>query len=138
VVEWELFEHDADIGVRGVGASLGEALAGAATALTAIVTDPAGVRPEAPVEIRVRGRDPELLLVDLLNAVIYEMATRAMLFSRFEVETDPEGVSATCWGETVNVRRHQPAVEPKGATFTALSVGKDPGGRWTAGCVVDV
>ena len=42
---WQTFPHDADIGVRGSGASLAEAFAGAATALTAAICDPATVAP---------------------------------------------------------------------------------------------
>ena len=44
---WEHFEHQADIGVRGVGNSMGEAFAQAATAMTAIICDPQGVRSQA-------------------------------------------------------------------------------------------
>lgn len=82
---WEHFEHEADIGVRGRGATLAEAFAQAALALTAIVTDPTLVAPRIPVAIRCEAPDPEFLLVDWLNALIYEMATRHMLFSRYEV-----------------------------------------------------
>src|SRR5512139_3851745 len=41
---WEHFEHGADIGVRGFGASVAEAFEQAALALTAVIADPAGVR----------------------------------------------------------------------------------------------
>ncbi len=44
---WEHFPHGADIGVRGFGATREEAFEQAALALTAVVTDPALVRPIA-------------------------------------------------------------------------------------------
>jgi tRNA nucleotidyltransferase (CCA-adding enzyme) len=44
---------------------------------------------------------------------------------------------ATAYGELVDVERHEPAVEIKGATLTALQVREEPGG-WRAQCVVDV
>lgn len=134
---WEHFEHEADIGVRGRGATLAEAFAQAALALTAIVTDPALVAPRVPVTIRCEAPDPEFLLVDWLNALIYEMATRHMLFSRYEVRLEGDRLEATAWGEPVDRSRHQPAVEPKGATFTALRVARQ-GEEWIAQCVVDV
>ncbi|WP_142804359.1 archease [Tepidiphilus sp. J10] len=134
---WEHFEHEADIGVRGHGATLAEAFAQAALALTAIVTDPALVAPRVPVTIRCKAPDPEFLLVDWLNALIYEMATRHMLFSRYEVRLEGDRLEATAWGEPVDRSRHQPAVEPKGATFTALQVARQ-GEEWIAQCVVDV
>jgi SHS2 domain-containing protein len=135
---WEHFEHEADMGVRGYGATLAEAFEQGAMALTGVVADPAGVRPETPVAITLAGSDVELLFVEWLNAVIYEMAIRSMLFSRFEVRIADGRVSATAWGEDVDVERHQPAVEVKGATLTALRVAEDESHNWVAQCIVDV
>ena len=45
---WEHFEHEADVGVRGIGATKSEAFAEAALAMTAAIVDPASVRPLAP------------------------------------------------------------------------------------------
>jgi len=135
---WSHFPHEADVGVRGEGDTLAEALASAAMAMTAVITDPNTITPREPVSIHCRAPDPELLLVDWLNALIFEMATRHMLFSRFEVGIDGDELNATAWGEPVDVTRHQPAVEPKGATYTALEVTQLADGRWLAQCVVDV
>jgi tRNA nucleotidyltransferase (CCA-adding enzyme) len=90
------------------------------------------------VPIVCEAPDDELLLVDWLNALVYEMATRKMLFSRFSVRVNGHSLHATAWGEPVDVARHQPAVEVKGATYTELSVKQDEEGGWIAQCVVDV
>lgn len=136
--EWEHFPHGADVGVRGRGPTMGAAFAGAALALTAAVTDPARVAAAEAVDIRCEAPDPELLLVDWLNALVFEMATRRLLFARFEVTIDGPRLRATAWGERVDVGRHEPAAEIKGATMTALSVREERPGRWLAQCVVDV
>ena len=135
---WEHFPHEADIGIRGIGASKEEAFEQAALALTAVVTDPRAVVPKDIVEMTCEAPDDELLFVDWLNALVYEMATRHMLFSRFEVHLNEEQLRARAWGEVVDVARHQPAVEVKGATYTELVVKQDPSGAWLAQCVVDV
>jgi SHS2 domain-containing protein len=135
---WEHFHHVADIGVRGVGASLDEAFEQAALALTAVVTDIDRVQPGTAVDLACEAPDEEFLLVDWLNAVIYEMATRKMLFSRYQVRIRDHHLVARAWGERVDVARHDPAVEVKGATFTELKVRRDEAGRWIAQCVVDV
>ena len=135
---WEHFAHDADIGVRGRGETLAEAFAAIALALTAVVADPGSVRPERGVEIACAASDPEALLFDWLNAVIYEMDTRGLLFARFEVAINADRLLATAFGEPVEPARHHPAVEVKGATYTALRVSRDERGRWVAECVVDV
>ena len=135
---WAHFEHQADIGVRGVGDTLAEAFAQAAIALCAIITDPDRVQPRQAITIHCEEPDRELLLVDWLNALIYEMATRRMLFSRFDVTVENGQLHAKVWGEPVDVPRHRPAVEVKGATYTELRVYRDDHGHWVAQCVVDV
>ena len=135
---WEHFHHEADIGIRGIAPTMAGAFAAAAVALTAVVTDPASVTPRETVEIRCEAPDPELLLVDWLNAVIFEMTTRRMLFSRFSVTITGLRLHGTAVGETIDVARHQPAVEVKGATMTELKVFRGDDGRWRAQCVVDV
>lgn len=135
---WTHFQHVADVGVRGSGASLAEAFAATALALTAIVCDPARIACRKRVEIDCEAPDAEYLLVEWLNAVIYEMATRHMLFGRFEVEIHEHRLHGLAYGEAIDVQRHEPAVEIKGATYTALEVRHDEHGVWHAQCVLDV
>jgi tRNA nucleotidyltransferase (CCA-adding enzyme) len=138
VSPWRHFPHEADVGVRGEGATMAEAFEQGALAVTAAVTDPQAVSLREAVEIACEAEDPEVLFADWLNAVVYEMATRHMLFGRFDVTLTGGRLQATAWGEPVDVARHQPAVEVKGATYAALKVARGENGRWTAQCVVDV
>jgi len=135
---WEHFPHQADIGVRGLGGTLEQAFEQAALALTAVITDPAEVAAKENLQLTCMAPNAELLLVDWLNSLIFEMATRNMLFSRFEVHIDGNNLTAQVWGEALEVERHHPAVEIKGATYTSLKVAKQPDGIWQAQCVVDV
>jgi len=135
---WEHFPHEADIGVRGRGETLDIAFEQAALGLTAVVTDPDLVRNDEQVAITCEAPSLDVLLVDWLNALIYEMTTRSMLFGRFQVNIDGLRLSAKAEGERVDRKRHEPVVEPKGATFTELRVSRDEEGQWVAQCVVDV
>lgn len=136
---WEHFPHGADVGVRGIAATLEGAYEQAALALTAIVVQPESLDPHEAVEIACEAPDAELLLVDWLNALIYEMATRGLLFARFEVQVDGTSLRGKAWGQPLDDAESQEfTVEPKGATYTALSVRRDADGAWTAECVVDV
>ena len=135
---WEHLPHGADIGVRGVGHSKEEAFEQAGLALTAVITDLQTVVAESTIEIRCAALDDELLLVEWLNALIYEMTTRKMLFSKFAVRIDDHQLSAKLWGETIDMNRHDTAVEVKGATCTELKVAQRDNGAWLAQCVVDV
>jgi SHS2 domain-containing protein len=134
---WEHFSHEADMGVRGVGSTEAEAFEQAALAMTAVVTDLAVVHPVQRLRIECDAPDDELLFVDWLNRLIYEMSARKMLFSRFSVRLDGGHLDGEAWGEPIDRLRHQPAVEIKGATYTSLRVAQDDG-QWIAQTVVDV
>jgi tRNA nucleotidyltransferase (CCA-adding enzyme) len=137
-LRWEHFPHQADVGVRGLGPTREAAFEQAALALTAAICDPGAVRQSARVAIECEAEDEEMLLVAWLNAIVYEMATRRMLFGRYRTRIDGNRLLGEAWGEPVDVKRHQPAVEVKGATVTELRVAETSPGGWLAQCVIDV
>jgi len=135
---WEHFQHGADVGIRGIGPTKEEAFQQAAVALMAVVTDPEHVALKREVIVEREAPDDEILLMDWLNALIYEMAVHQLVFGAFDVHLQGNRLRGKAWGEKVDVRRHEPAVEVKGATCTGLSVAMNNAGEWVAECVVDV
>jgi tRNA nucleotidyltransferase (CCA-adding enzyme) len=131
IPRWEHFDRGADIGLRGIADSKAEAFAQAALALTAAVADPASVRSLEPVEVRCRGTEDDALLAEWLRSVITEMATRRMLFSRYEVRLDDGVLSARAWGEGVERRRHDPAIDLRSAALSSARVARH-GDGWIA------
>lgn len=138
IPHWQLFAHGSDMGIRGIGYTLSEAFEQASMAITAMVTDIEKINDIESVKVAVSAPEIELLFMDWINSVIYEMSTRKMLFRRYEVQLNNLTLEGTLWGEPVDVKRHQPAVEPKAATFTELKVTKLPENYWIAQCVVDI
>lgn len=137
MASWEHFPHDADIGLVGTGPTKAEAFRQAALALTAVITDPRNVRSVTSVPLVCRAADDERLLLEWLNGLVYEMSVRSMLFGDFTVEITDRELHATAFGEPIDLARHEPAVEVKGATMTGLRVARE-GEGWRAECVVDV
>lgn len=135
---WEHFEHDADIGIRGVAATLEQAFEQAALAMTAVITDIDQLSASYSVAIDFDGADIELLFFSWINELIYQMAVSGLLFGSFQVSIHDGHLSAKAFGEPIDPLKHQPAVEIKGATFTELRVCKLDDGSWLAQCVVDV
>lgn len=135
---WEHFAHPADMGIRGLGRTRQAALQQAALALTALTVDLDAIEPRTCVTVICEETDPELLLVAWLNAVLFEMATRHMVFGRFNVDLKSEGLRAELWGEALDSIRHQPSTEVKAATYAALRVAQEATGRWVAQCIVDM
>lgn len=134
---WSHFAHEADIGVCGYGPTLADAFEQGALALTAVVTD-APVDAAGQVAISVSEDDPEDMFVAWLNAVVYEMAVQGLIFGDFRVTIAGGDLQAVAYGEPVDQKKHHPACEIKGATYTELSVTQAQDGQWIARCVVDV
>ncbi len=106
--------------------------------MTAVITDLNRVRPSQAVAIECEAHELDLLFYKWLNALVFEMATRCMLFGAFEVSIDGTRLKGLARGEKVDRARHAPAVEVKGATLTELKVEEQKPGCWLAQCIVDV
>jgi len=134
---WEHFPHGADIGIRGIGPTLDAAFEQVALALTAVLVPPDRVASRDVVEVSCEASSSEDLLYDWIDALIFEMAMRNMVFSTFEVHIDGTRLTARLFGEPVDRARHEPAIEVKSPTYTELRVAHEDAG-WVAQCVVDV
>jgi len=135
---WQHYSHPADIGIRGIGPTKEAAFAQAAMAMTAVITDLEKIEPKESVEIICAEEDDELLFVQWLNTLLYEMAVRKMIFSKFEIEIENDSLCAMAWGEKIDIEKHNPAVEVKAATYTDLEVRQMEDSSWLAQCIVDV
>jgi SHS2 domain-containing protein len=138
----EHFEHQADMGVRGIGRTREEAFEQAALALSAVVVPPERILARTCVRVACSASDDDLLLLDWLGQVVYQMAARRMVFGRFRVRIDGAmpgaRLTGELWGEPIDLSRHEPGVEVKAATATLLRVAELADGSWLAQCVVDV
>lgn len=135
---WEHFDHGADIGIRGYGATPARAFEQAALALTAVIVDAADIEETTHVNITCEADNLDDLLLDWLNALVYQMAVSRLLFRRYHVELTDHELRGKAWGEAVDTARHHPVVEIKGATYTELAVRRREDGSWMAQTVVDV
>lgn len=138
IPSWQLISHPSDMGLRGFGSTLAEAFEQAALALTAMMTDLENVEAKEEIQVTCEAPDLELLLMDWLNSIIYQMVTQNKLFSRFSVRVDGLKLQGTLWGENLDVQKHAPAVEPKGVTFAELKVKEIKPAVWMAQCIIDV
>jgi SHS2 domain-containing protein len=136
-VNYETFEHEADIGIRGFGKTEAEAFENAAVALFSVMVNVHAVEASEKRSVTVSAPDHELLLVEWLNALLTLSDIEHMVFSKFTVKMEGTSLSGTAWGEKLEQERHEPDVEIKGATYHMLKV-MEADGRFIAQCVVDV
>ncbi len=138
---FELFEHKADIGVRGYGSTLAEAFEECAKAMFSVMVNIFNVRAKEEILVEVKATNLEELLVEWLNVLLSEASLREMFFSEFEVEIANENKQFRLFGkargEKIDKKRHSIDVEVKGATYSQLKVERKNNGFLTQ-CVVDV
>lgn len=136
-MNYETFEHEADIGIRGFGNSLEQAFENAAVALYSVMVNVGKIVPAEKKVIAVSATDRELLLVEWLNALLALSDIERLVFSKFEVKIKDASLTGIAWGEPLDRVRHEAHVEVKGATYHMLSV-QEKDGRYRAQCVVDI
>jgi hypothetical protein len=75
---YDYFDHDADTGVIGRGATLQEAFVHAAEAMFALMCDPVEVEHKERIEFEFVEDDPELALVTWLNLLLAHANERGL------------------------------------------------------------
>ncbi|MCI0705453.1 MAG: archease [Planctomycetia bacterium] len=134
----ELFEHTADLGLRATAPNLNTLFEEMAACLvSAMVEDPASVRPLQEVKIELAGADREFLLFDWLKELLLRFDTDHVLFASFDVQVSDTGLTARVRGETYDPARHVLAHEVKAITYHELKVVQE-GNEWLAEVIVDI
>jgi SHS2 domain-containing protein len=134
----ELFEHTADLGLRATAPDLNALFAAMAKCLmSAVVEDPAAVRPAQEVRIELAGNDREFLLFDWLKELLLRCEEDHLLFASFDVQVSDSGLTATARGEPFDASRHVMAHEVKAITYHELKVVHNADG-WLAEVIVDI
>jgi SHS2 domain-containing protein len=116
-------EHTADVGIVATGATLGEALAWAAKGMFSAIADLDRVVPRKRLEVSVISSDSSALVVDWLNELLYRYEAEGFSPREFKVTVDDTGTGlhAQCWGEPIDLERHEILTSVKAATYPGWS-----------------
>ncbi len=137
----ELFEHKADVGVKGIGETKEEAFAECAKAMFSIMIDLETLGSEKKFNIEIETNDLESLLVDFLNHLLYLRDVNEVLFNKFDLYIINDGdewkLNGICFGEKINKKKHDIKSDVKAASYHQLKV-EEKNRKWIAQCVVDV
>lgn len=140
---YEFLDHTAEIGVRAWGKDLAEAFAEAARGMFAVMYPADAVGDALARQVEVSAPDPEALLVEWLNALLYQATVDHAVFGRFDVtvEAPKNGgewrLRATVRGEPVDPNRHPFGLEVKAATYHGVKV-EASDGRAEVQVILDV
>ncbi|MEK6958901.1 MAG: archease [archaeon] len=141
---FELFEHKADIGVRGIGVTREEAFEECGHALFEAMVNTKRVEPIKSAKFKASGTDLGALLVAYLNELLFLKDTKKMVYSKFRLKitelTEGKGyaLEGVVFGEKFDSKKHAPKTDAKAATYSQLLVEKQQDGKWVAQCIIDV
>ncbi len=141
-IEFETFEHGADIGIRGYGHTIEQAFINGAKCLFFYMYDLEDLKKESKdidgvkeIDIHLEADDLISLFIKWLNTLIAESDINSTVFFDFYVKILDLKLKARALG--ISRDKVEAGVEVKGATFTEAKVEKKDG-IWIAQCVVDV
>jgi len=128
---YEILPHTADSKFRAFGLTLEEAYGNAAVALASLMWDWAKIPSRKTIELQVRARDREQLLVKFLNEIIFLADTRGFLLGSVEEllidETDTGlALKARLRGDDRS-GGYELSGEVKAATYNEIYIKEDGG-----------
>jgi len=123
---YTLIDHTADVGIKAYGKSLSEAFQNAAKGMFDIITDKSEIENIGQYNIKLEADDLEQLLVDWLSELLYIHSTKNIVFGFFKVDLDEKKktLSATIFGEKLDMGKHKIGSEIKAVTYHMLEVKK--------------
>jgi len=123
---YELLDHQADMGIRGIGSTLEEAFCEGAQAMLATMADVDSVVPRVEYPLRCTAPDIPSLFVEWLNEILYQRAVHDALFACARI--DDLRLVGSEWtlvgaahGELLDPERHELYTEVKAATYSGLA-----------------
>lgn len=142
MVEFENFEHKADIGVRGYGKTIEEAFENGAKAMFFVAVNLDKVEPKEEVKIECEAENLEELFVEWLNQLLAAAGERNFVFCDFFVkeikkENSYYKLIGSAKGEEFDLEKHEPKVEVKAATYCEVKVEKI-NDKYLAQTIVDI
>lgn len=139
---YQYLDHQADLGIRGIGATPEEAFSEGARGMLAAMADLETIRPEREWAIRCTAPDLASLFVEWLNELLYQREVHGALFASaqvIELRETAEGweLEGIARGEPLDHSRHAIHTEVKAATYSGLDYRQD-GERYVVQCIVDL
>ena len=143
---FKIVEHTADIGIKITEKTLPQLFETAAYGMFSIFVENIDViKPNKKFKIKITGVDPESLLVNWLNELLYLYSVKHTVFSKFDVILSKAKypgtkfkLSATIFGEPVNPDKHQINVEIKSATYHNLHITRKINNNFSATIIFDI
>jgi SHS2 domain-containing protein len=120
---WEHFEVEADVGVRGWGASRAESFAQVTLGVLALLVSPDEVQLREHREVRAQAEAPDALLVAWIDECLYVLEIEGFAARGVEMTVCTDTLAhGVLHGEPFDAGRHRVGTVVKGATYHQVAV----------------
>ena len=138
---FELLEHEADVGVLGIGDTVEESFQEGAKALFEVMADLSAIEVQEEVKVECDAPQLDSLFVEFLYELIAQRDIKEMLFSEFSVKIEKQEndykFHGTAKGESINKEKHNLKIEVKAATYHGMKYELKDNKHYVQ-CVVDI
>ena len=127
-MSYKLLDHATDALIEVTAKDLPEAFLTAANSVIETTLDREAVKEKEEMVIKVEGKDLRYLLFNWLEAVIYQLITEGFAIKRIKLDlkkNDSYEISATTFGEPIDLKKHNFKVEIKAPTFHEMEISED-------------
>ena len=124
-MSYKLLEHATDAFIEVTAPDLAEAFLIAANSVIDTTLDRDTVEEKEEMVIKVKGKDLRYLLFNWLEAVIYQLITDGFAIKRVQLDlqkNEEYAISATSYGEPIDLKKHNFKVEIKAPTFHEMEI----------------
>jgi SHS2 domain-containing protein len=124
-LSYKLLEHATDAFIEVTAPSLEESFIRAGESVVDITLDQKLVEEKEQRTLSVTGEDLDLLLFNWLEEVIYQLITEGFAIHRLSLKIEKNSeykISATAFGEEIDLKKHQFKVEIKAPTFHLMEI----------------
>ena len=131
-LSYKLLDHVTDAIIEVKASDLNEAFKVAGQAVTDITLDSRSVTEKEERIISVSGENLDYLLLNWLEAVIYQLITEGFAIARISSKVSKNSeysIEATVYGEPIDLKKHGFKVEIKAPTFHEMEIDESDGVR---------
>lgn len=118
-------DHVTDAFIEVIASDLDEAFIIAANSVVEITLDRDKVKEKEQKVINVKGKDLRYLLLNWLEAIIFQLITEGFAIKRIQLDlqkNDECKIFAKVYGEPLDLKKHNFKVEIKAPTFHEMSI----------------
>jgi len=123
LLRFKPLDHPSEIGIIAYGKTQREIYENAAFGMFSLMADLDKVTPKQIIGVRVMGENPQSLLVNWLNELVFLEDSKKMLFRKFTVkQLSGTALEAEVCGEKIDLKTHQLHRPIKAATYSQLQL----------------